>query len=154
MHPLEKNLLAWENPLEKNKLADLWASSNTRTVEISFHYYMKLKFIAVLQFISQGSSTLGWQHPLLATVSLPELLGCATIKSQSMKLDTLQFLQNSLEVSLPHPSLTYIRSVAIIIVSKTSLSLHSLLLFQHAKLYILRTIIHHKKTQLQSMLQK
>lgn len=92
------NVQLWD----KLKLADVLANRNAGTFKVSLHYYMKLKITAVVQVISQDSSSLGWQHLLLVTVNLPELPECATIKSRSMKLATLQFIQNSLEVSSSH----------------------------------------------------
>jgi len=70
---------------------------------------MKLKSIVVLQLLFQDGSTLGWQHPDTATVNLPELSECVTIKSWFMEVDILQFLQNTLEVSSSQLSLTCIR---------------------------------------------
>lgn len=84
---------------------------------------MKSKSTVVLQFISQDGSPLGWQHPHTTTVNLPELWECVTIKSWFMKLDALQFLQNTPEVSSSQLSLTYIRqkcSNYTSVVSKTS----------------------------------
>lgn len=102
---------------------------------------MKLKITVVVQFISQDGSALGRQHFLVA-VYLPELPERATIKSQSVKLATLQFLQNSLKVSSSHlfgmyqKSSNYNGSKNIPVFR----FINSLIFkFQHIEAYIIRT---------------
>lgn len=131
------NIHLWD----KLKLADVLANRNIGTFKVSLHYYMKLKITVVVQVIFQDSSALGWQH-LLVAVNLPELPECATIKSRSMKLATLQFIQNSLEVSSSHlfgiyqKSSNYNGSKNIPIFR----FINSLTFkFQHMEVYIIRT---------------